>query len=388
MTAGESMKRLLIHALIFALPFVGILTVEIFFLPIDAFTFRHWEAMRNDSSYKFFEGPFYPSVRLEGKEHGSEGYGTSLGGYRYTVAETDRHGFRYSPSSFERFDVVIVGYSNIAGSYLDQSETLSRLLEERLGTGVYPFAPAGVKAFYRAERFRESPPKVLLLAPTESAIQEFRFDQRKWDRYERKPKARFRAGVRRIAAQWPWFQELLVIGDRLKKQALYHYCLAELSRSVERGIRTFSGLEERFKHPVAEDHSMIFYWGLEALVPLDASEVERLLGDLKALQAFLRQRGTELLFMPIPHKEVVYFDKVPGAGPVPPAGLEDLLSEAREAGIPTIDLQSAYEDFRRRSDELLYFRDDIHWGPAAAEVAASLAHPVIEAVLSGASSAP
>ena len=382
------MKRLLIHALIFALPFVGILTVEIFFLPIDAFTFRHWEAMENDSSYRFFEGPFYPSVLLEGEEHGAEAYGTSLGGSRYTVAETDRHGFRYSPSSFERFDVVIIGYSNIAGSYLDQSETLSRRLEERLVTGVYPFAPSGIKWFYRSERFRKSPPKVLLLAPIERVIQEVKFDQEKWDPYERKLMTKFRARIRRIAAQRPWFRELLVIGDRLKKQALYHYCLAELSRSLERAIRTFYGVEERFRHPVAEDHSMMFLQGLEAVVPLDASEVERLLGDLRALQAYLRQCGTELLFMPIPNKETVYFDKVPGADPVSPTGLEDFLSEAREAGIPTIDLQSAYEDFRRRSDELLFFPDDSHWTPVAVEIAANLAHPVIEAVLSGASNAP
>jgi alginate O-acetyltransferase complex protein AlgJ len=382
------MKRLVIQALIFTLPFAAVLAVEVFLLPIDAFTFRHWEAMDNGSPHKLFEGPFYPSVHLEAEEHGAEGYRTSLGGSRFTVAETDRHGFRYSPSSFERFDVVIIGDSNTVGSYLDQSETLSRLLEECLGTGVYPFARAGIKEFYRSERFRKSPPKVVLLAPIERVIQTIEFDQEKWDRYERKPKAKFRAGIRRISARWPWFQELLVIGDRLRKQALYHYCRAELSRSVERGLRTFFGMPERFKYPVAVDRSMIFFQGSEALVPLEAPEAERVLRDLKAFQAYLRRRGTELLFMPIPNKETVYFDKVPGADAVPPTGLEDFISQAREAGIPTIDLQSAYERFRRRSHELLFFRDDSHWTPVAVEIAASLADPVIEAMLSGASKAP
>ena len=137
---------------------------------------------------------------------------------------------------------------------------------------------------------------------------------------------------------------------------------------------------------LAEDESMFFYYGEEALAPLADGETNRIVAEIAELRQYALEQGTELLFMPIPSKETVYYEKVPyreGPGRVrsEPVALRAIVEQARSVGIPTIDLQQAYTLSRVHSDALLFFSDDTHWSPLGVAIAAREAAPRLEALL-------
>ena len=60
--------RLMESSLLLAAPFVALLAIELFVLPVDFFTFRAWEAL-SIQHVRSGEGIFYPRVHLVKNEH-------------------------------------------------------------------------------------------------------------------------------------------------------------------------------------------------------------------------------------------------------------------------------------------------------------------------------
>lgn len=376
------MKRLARNLFLFSLPLLVLEFCELFVWPLDEFTFRPWEALVATSFDGAVTGPFYPDRRIEMVEQGGEAGHSSLGVRHRTMFETDRFGYRRAASERDPATVVIIGDSNTVGAGLDQNETLAHRLEQELETGVYPFAPRRVRNFHHEERFREPRPRVVLLATIERYLGKFEFDEKRFDSHAERIDIRLRAALHRAALDSAAVRNLVVFQDRVRKQAMVHYAVAQIRRSADRWMTNSFGLEETFRYPVATDQSMVFLEGAAALEPPDW-ETAPLLEQMVEFRDWLERRGTQLVFMPIPNKETVYYDKVPGYTGGAPAFLTDFIARARRAGIVTIDLLSAYRAAREQSD-LLYLVDDSHWNARAVNIAVAEVAPQLRRAVRGA----
>ena len=102
---------------------------------------------------------------------------------------------------------------------------------------------------------------------------------------------------------------------------------------------------------------------------------------LAAVNDFHRQladRGIQLLVVPVPGKASIYPDRI--SSRADPGKIADsshtleFITRLNDAGIPTIDLFEAFHQERRRdrstNGEPLYLRQDTHWTPEGAELAA------------------
>ena len=109
-------------------------------------------------------------MNLTREEEGDLGHHT-----KYSVKETiqritDSYGYRKKRSDRLKYEVIIIGQSEIYGDGLTQKEMLSEVLEDKLSLGVYPFAPAGVNGFLKEERFLFHPPEIVILSSMERAV--------------------------------------------------------------------------------------------------------------------------------------------------------------------------------------------------------------------------
>ncbi len=133
-------NQLLMKVIILISPFMLILALEMFVLPVDFFTFRVWEAALAQPFR--YPGPFYPNLHvIKKKEYGDR--------YRIGVHESksaewyiDSYGWRNRPEieKMDHYDIILTGDSNIVGSFLDQKDTLSEVLSRRSNKTVYSYS--------------------------------------------------------------------------------------------------------------------------------------------------------------------------------------------------------------------------------------------------------
>ncbi|OQW46798.1 MAG: hypothetical protein A4S09_02505 [Proteobacteria bacterium SG_bin7] len=150
--------------LLLAIPFLIWQVAELFFLPIDAFTFRAWETTSINDVFSI-PGYFYPNQDLLKVEAGDQD--------RFRVKRktvhwvTDKYGFRNTPVVNEprQYDVVLIGDSNFAGSYISQENTLTEVLSKKCNCSVYNFSKGltgNIVGFFNSERFQISPPRTVV----------------------------------------------------------------------------------------------------------------------------------------------------------------------------------------------------------------------------------
>lgn len=139
-----ALKRLISRCALLALPFVVWQILELFVLPIDFFTFRVWEAAL--ASPERYPGPYYPNLHvLKEKEYGDYFRASErLKKSKRVTWYIDNFGWRNRPEVEQapRYDVVLLGDSNIVGSYLDQKDTLSEVLMRNDFPAAYSYAYA------------------------------------------------------------------------------------------------------------------------------------------------------------------------------------------------------------------------------------------------------
>src|SRR5258706_14712801 len=130
----RNFRRLSLQAALLVLPFLGTLFLELFVLPVDLFTFRVWEAALA-TPYRY-PGAFYPDLHVKKlKEYGDHYREGDPNKVRAKAVEwhIDGYGWRNRPEIERRknYDVVVLGDSNIVGSFLDQHDTLTEALSAR-----------------------------------------------------------------------------------------------------------------------------------------------------------------------------------------------------------------------------------------------------------------
>ncbi len=317
------------------------------FLPPQFFTHRVWEALIVHEQFAQLPGPVYPMFKIEMEEVGDLVPHTGLAVKKKVRWETDRYGYRKADSALEDYPVVVVGDSTAMGTALDQGDLLSEVLEKKLGVPVYTYAPYyQLKTFLSDKRFKEHSPKTVVFVMMEWALPEILGE------VTSPAPAKFKLPV-----------PAAVLMDRWAKKSLM--------RGIEGRVRAF--MKSWMKKPsylAAADGKMIFSAGTGAHPDQQPETAEEIARALKKYSDELKLRGTRFVFLPVPNKETVYWQLIPGKPE--PVFMKTLLQKLKEAGVEAVDFYAALADDYSKTGRFLYHADDTHWNPEGVRLAASL----------------
>ncbi len=294
---------------------------EVFVLPIDFFSFRAWEAVLPYQS-SLFPGAFYPNQNLVSWTAGDR----DPRGPRTRLIDfyTDKYGYRNRPRAEEpeRYDIVVIGDSLMAGSHLKQHETVAEVLEAKCNCKVYNYAAGGTQQllqFVADPRFMEPNrrPRYVM------------FESRKGDMYnmvERYPIFDKAPPYRSI--EYSTFWE--IVKDRYQKHM---------------GLRSFQARLRLTK--VANNQP--------AVKPPAEEVIAHTRKSIHSINKFFADRGIQLIYFIMPSEDRSFdkfFAELDGSG-IPTIG-----------HLPTPELPHGYQPID------YYFNEDSHWRPENAALAA------------------
>lgn len=297
--------------------------VELFVLPISTFTSRVYETLVGTKVIPEYQlGKFYPNQHVAMWESGDkEGFRWSRKGKKFNEWFTDSYGFRNRPRSspIARYDIVVTGDSMIAGSFLDQGDTLPEVLEKLCSCATYNFGSMNERDRYLADpRFRKAPPK---LAIFETQLSYMNVEPNPWT-----PRS-----TEQFATKDPEVStDLLVLLDRLYKQPFYRWLRSRLNTVRDRPPNWNRRLR-----------------GKELL----KSNFESII----RMRDILRAHGTEMMLLLLPTKD---------------RSLDRLPPMLEEAGLPVVWFPPTAEHPHGADFEWFFHKVDTHWRePAVRHVA-------------------
>ena len=338
--------------------------------PLDSLSFRAWEAVVR---YHLPCSPFRANVHYVNDS--SYGDLAAMGNlpeyrqYRREIFSTDSFGFRLNsnvPGPPLKYDAILVGDSMIAGSALNNHETLSARLEQHLRKGVYnggggEYPPTlgpilslsrrlnlmkGTVLYEYFEREDLPPPGVLLSYTGPRTTR----DCRDW-----------RA---RLSIWYEGFVEtspLQIVAQKIFRKLQNDLLLPNASKSEVVIRRLTNGEPILFYPPDIE--------GSRRKGPADVSGLKRLADELE-------KNGLRLVVVLVPTKYTVYRsllkDDKTGNGETGHY-LNAVEASLKQVNVPSVNLlspfqQKAQESFKQGS--YIYWLDDIHWNAAGVELAA------------------
>jgi alginate O-acetyltransferase complex protein AlgJ len=343
------MKKLLLNIVLFPIPVVLICLILNDLLPVSFWTYRTWEAVRvYDSKLPTGFGPFYPNSKLSMSEQGDLAHHTEFSILKKVVWETDELGFRNRPKSKDKpIDILLIGDSFIAGTSLDQDQTLSEQLKLLTGKNVYQIAPSRIEEFDKLLRLKLiSKPKVIILSPVErnlnmlTPVAKYTVSKREFKRIE--------------LSESPVIQWISVLYDRFEKNSSYQFFKSRFRGTSGSGIQ--SAVNKKF-----------FFLRGKDQMPANKFKYDKIVESLKSYKSYCDSLGIVFVFLPCPDKESVYYEYVPFSKQ--PSTLFQLDSILSANGINTINSLGVFNRYKRNA--LLYSYDDTHWNAAGVSVIAT-----------------
>lgn len=334
-----------------------------------AHCYRAWECVVARGK----DHPFVPHATYDALSSGDLGHMVGLHRlqrHRRERFTTDEYGFRNPVGSLGHgADIVVVGDSFAAGSYLSDDEILSGLLRTGLDRGVYNYAPAPFADYFRDPRFSQRPPQWVVLLQIERNL-----------RAERFPPIRERPALR--LPRWsstqhyrdarPNHHPVRTKVQRLRSELERSHYFEALLEPHYKGLLDILGLY-RFPPTIAHhDPESGFLFYADGVSPKlkpkrERRQVAAAVIEIARYARALEQRGTRLLVAVAPDKSTLYRDRVPSlAGEGLGGALAFAQTEMTEAGIDHIDLLALFErDRAAHPTRDLYFADDTHMNARA-----------------------
>lgn len=154
-------------------------------------------------------------------------------------------------------------------------------------------------------------------------------------------------------------------GDRAEAFAIEADKRAGDQRSVRGDDEDWYFLSKELRH-IATGQFWEKHWNEVAANGTDPIE------SIVEFNGLLKERGIDLLLVPIPAKAVIYPEKfAAGFSPEDPYSTAPFLGQIKSAGVNVIDLEARFRDLRKEGDTPeLYCAQDAHFSPAAAEIVA------------------
>lgn len=240
----KELRRLGIRGALLLLPFLLLPLVELFVLPIDFFTFRVWEAALA-SPYRH-PGPYYPNLHVKkDKEYGDHYREGDPAKVQAKPVEwfTDAYGWRNRSeiAKLEKYDVIVLGDSNIVGSFLDQKDMLAEVADARSNKTVYSYSYGSdhISLYFSDSRMKKKSGDLLVIeskvgnwATTQDYLHNFReMSDGSLDVVDRS--AEFASNYD-APSRNPFLEK---IESRLTKQAMFHWLKASLATNFEVPMR-------------------------------------------------------------------------------------------------------------------------------------------------------
>lgn len=339
------MKKFVLKTLLYLSPFL-LMGIAQGFLPITSFTHKLYESL-------FFKSDFVPhftSMYPNQEEKNYVGYGDLCYNTKYAIPKdesfkTDSIGYR-NDKFIKNPDVLIIGDSYSLGCTMNQQNLIAKKIMEQTGNKlkVYAMAPATFSDF---DRYL----KLGIIQKPKTII---------YERVER-------GAVDSIVYYKNDYKDKLA----LKSQKFWGYRNANIF--LDKIFRNYLGNTAKSKilgrkgtgKQSKVDDRLFFY---DTTIPEDRNP--KFLGDnIKHILEYKRycdSLGVKLVYLPMPNKESVYYDKIPIAEQ--PKYLSKFKSLLDENNISNINTLEIYNNFRKTSNTMLYNYDDTHWNVVAVDL--------------------
>jgi len=336
------MRKFLLQIFIFLTPFILFLILEAL-MPPTFFTFRVWEAL----SFRFsaYSGsPFYLNQKTTTNSVGDLCHHTSKAVQKKEYWTTDKLGYR-NDEYIDQADVLFIGDSFIAGSSLNQDETISNQLKYKLNNTrkIYNLAPSTFSQFeYYLKTGVIKKPKVVIFSIVERNVPP--------PIYAIKDNP-LRAEIVNILK----YGQMNMYVDRALKLYSLHWLQARINGLNGIGIQAVGDSTMYFKEGKLQKHSK--------------RDLDTEISVIKSYKDYCDSNGILFIFMPMPDKETVYYELVPFKKQ--PNYLLLLDSLLHIHNIATINTLRIYNDYRKKNRNLLYHTDDTHWNVNATKLMAT-----------------
>jgi len=331
------MKRFLIQLLLFLIPAIVLLVININFMSF--FYFRPWE----DISFKYQDvyslSPFYPDSKIFRNSVGDLCHHTNNAVYKHEYWITDKLGFR-NDEFVDKPDILFIGDSFIVGSSLSQKDILSNKVKSKFDNTikVYNMAPSNFSQFdYYLRLGIIKKPKILIYSQVERKLPQ--------------PMYTIKFGLlHNVVLKLFNTMNVNVYIDKMLKFSSINWIKARIQNNKGIGVRGIS--------------NMYFLNGYSQ--KYEDNYVNKSLEIINTYKKYCDSLGIKFIYLAMPNKETVYFDLVPFVKQ--PNYLLQLDSLLKTEKIATINTLKIYNDFRKKNKILLYHLDDTHWTPIATEL--------------------
>jgi len=337
-------KKFIMRGIIFFLICFSPLIVHLLF-PIEHFTFRVWESV---STYRLNKHkPFYSNMNIDKIEEGNIAYRTEHAVKNPVTWVTDRYGYRNYPDEGQDWDVVIIGDSMIGGAGLNQHEMLNNIIQAKTTKSTYALATATVSDYLMDPRFEDNPPELVILEMSERRID-------------------WLTAINENITVKKRGSSILVLETAIDR--LDYQLKLSLFRYIGSVVKNHYFPRKIFVH---EPSGMVF-----TSIPLPdqdmaEDEIEDYVSIVKGHQDYFENKGIDFIYLPIPDKNNIYYERLPDDYPQEePTLLAELISRLKSENIPVIDTVNAFEEESRNQE--IYMLDDTHWNPAGVNITADL----------------
>ncbi len=335
-------------------------------LSLDAFFFRPWEYMTG--AYRYNAPRTSMTMTLEGYGDLSNILGTpQFRVPRQYVWTNDAYGFRNSFATQHEYpEILVVGDSFMTSAADNDDDTFVEQLRKRTGKRVSGYVPANMSEFLADPRFHVNVPPVVL-----------------WGRVERnllgddgemqtllKDSTCFRNSKESRDALSTLKEKVKSSVGPFKEYATLSIFRRTARQLLAQAVFAITG-EYDSQVQIAEDGSGILFFA-KGIRLLGRSSDDRDMKSVAQAVAHVRdclaERGSTLLFLPIPDKEHVYAEKVK-AESASANVFEDFSAHLRSQNVTFVDLWPVFAGYAQEEQELLYWPDDTHWNAKGISVA-------------------
>ncbi|WP_374441855.1 hypothetical protein [Epilithonimonas sp.] len=337
------MKKFILRTFLFSLPFLAVEIAQAF-LPINFFTHRLHEAIIYSSKNIPHNYPIYPNQK--GK---MTGYGDLCFNTKYAIPKdesyiTDELGFR-NDKFIKNPDIIIIGDSYTMGATLNQSQLLANQMMKNSDHkySVYGMAPVNFSILDKMLKLGViNKPKYIIYERVE------RGEIPKLEHFKNSIADRLDYNYKNLWA----LGNMNVFLDKIFRAYVNNYAKAKITGS--KGTGTQSRVDEK-----------LFFYNTKEINPSD----EWMNINISALESYKKycdSIGSKFIYLPMPNKETIYFDKIP-INKQPDYLMKTcrILKQKQIDYYPTVDF---YNKFRSQDNRMLYQLDDSHWNALACEL--------------------
>lgn len=361
---SKEYKKFIIKTFLFLIPFFIMSAVELS-LPVNYFSHRLWESINvyNRTGRILLPGPFYPNMKISMIETGDLGVHTPYEVTKNVEWITNKDGYRTKLSPDNHYDVVLVGDSLAVGSGLDQKDTAAEVLSRYLGKDVYGMGGILMTELLHSGYIEKDKPKTIVLIQMErdlTDISNFSVNYK----YNAISLAHDFAQKSINSLHLEKLNSEFVLLDRFLKQNMYHYFRANTQYFFEaKSVIKFN------------NSPMLFFQGDIANKEVLKQDFDLTVSKIVEVNKVLKEKGIQLIFVPVPNKETIYWDILPSK--TKPHFIPNLVKSLNERGVMAVNTQDQFLKATTKENKTLYHTDDTHWNADGVKEAMQLVSSLI-----------